>query len=698
MINQEIQRNKDSERDEKLNQMDPVLELILVRIRLYARRRIAWLRKLWQEEGNPGGAMAVTHAEIDACLDYRDSPGAEMNWYVSEEQIVPLNREIEKIENLIASDENSRFTFLHKVFGLSREESDLFQLCLAVKLDPSLGRLYAYLHDHAARGYATEELALRLFGYGHSSIWLPDSSLAKWEIIHEKETASGEPAKLKCDRFIVHWLLRHDTMDEFLVAVARFYPALPPLQNWPVESTVKQLERLVNQGSRPVRVILSGPEGDGRKTIAAIICSCFNMRLLAINTDNTENWQGLFLHAQRQALLDRCGIAWYGADVLEKTWPLNIQYVPLQFVICEPKQKPKPSGEINEFSVELPPLTFSEQQDLIKKYLPVSATWEKKRLNLLVSQHRLNIGDIVKMMDKDVQTPDEANVSIKESTHTKLGTLALVMECPFNWDDLVVPEFLRDSLEDFVFEARERKIFWEQENARRLFPQGRGLIGLFTGSPGTGKTMAAQVIAAQLSLDLFRIDLSSVVSKYVGETSQNLERILSRAEHMDIVLLFDEADALFGKRTEVKDAHDRFANTDTNYLLQAIENYQGIAILASNKKENIDNAFIRRLRYVLEFPKPDARQREQIWLKILDKLLTDKNRPVLNGQVKNLAGNVELTGAQIKFSVLSALFAAKRDKKLLEMKHLVRGMERELMKEGRALSNREREKLMEHAG
>jgi len=253
-------------------------------------------------------------------------------------------------------------------------------------------------------------------------------------------------------------------------------------------------------------------------------------------------------------------------------------------------------------------------------------------------------------------------------------------------------------LEDFVFEARERKMFWEQENARRLFPQGRGLIGLFSGPPGTGKTMAAQVIAANLGLDLFRIDLSSVVSKYVGETSQNLERILSRAEHMDIVLLFDEADALFGKRTEVKDAHDRFANTDTNYLLQTVENYRGIAILASNKKENIDNAFIRRLRYVLEFPKPDARQREQIWLKILDKLLTDENRPVLNGQIKTLAGNVELTGAQIKFSVLSALFTARRDNKLLEMKHMIRGIERELMKEGRALSNREREKLMEHAG
>jgi replication-associated recombination protein RarA len=679
-------------------EMDSVLEIVVIRVRLYARRRIAWLRKLWQEEGNPGGPLAVTHGEIDACLDYRDSPRAEMSWYSCDEQIAVLNREIEKTERIISSDKNSRFTFLHTIFRLSREDSDLFQLCLAVQLDPALARLYAYLNDHAGRGYATEDLAVRLFGHGHTSIWKPDSPLNRWQLIQEKETAPGEPTMLKCDRFIVHWLLRQDTLDALLTPVARFYASSPPLQGWPVNDTAKQIERLVNQGSRPVRVILSGTGGDGRKTMAAIICACFDMRLLAIDTDYTEDWSQLFLHAQRQALLDKCGIAWYGTNVMEKPWPGNIQYTPLQFVICEPNQNPKPSGEILALSVDLPQLTLSEQELLIKKYVPVSSTWEKNQLELLLTQHRLNIGDIVKMRDCDVRTPEEAIMSIRESTHHKLGSLARVLECPFTLDDLVVPEFLRESLEDFIFEARERKNFWENDDARKLFPQGRGLIGLFSGSPGTGKTMAAQVVAASLGLDLYRIDLSSVVSKYVGETSQNLERILSRAEHMDIVLLFDEADALFGKRTEVKDAHDRFANTDTNYLLQAIENYRGIAILASNKKENIDAAFIRRLRYVLEFPKPDASQREQIWSKISKQLLKDGNRTVLNGQIKTLAVNVELTGAQIKFSLLSALFAAKRDHQVPEMKHLIRGIERELMKEGRALSNREREKLLDHAG
>jgi SpoVK/Ycf46/Vps4 family AAA+-type ATPase len=208
--------------------------------------------------------------------------------------------------------------------------------------------------------------------------------------------------------------------------------------------------------------------------------------------------------------------------------------------------------------------------------------------------------------------------------------------------------------------------------------------------------MAAQVIAANLGLDLFRIDLSAVVSKYVGETSQNLERILSRAVHMDVVLLFDEADALFGKRTEIRDAHDRFANTDTGYLLQAIENYQGVALLATNKKGNIDTAFIRRIRYVFEFPRPDAAERLRIWERVIGELAGTERLEDLTGNIKTLAGDVETTGAQIKFAVLAALFAAQRDGGQLGMRHLLRGLDHEFAKEGRALSDRERERLLCH--
>ncbi len=261
---------------------------------------------------------------------------------------------------------------------------------------------------------------------------------------------------------------------------------------------------------------------------------------------------------------------------------------------------------------------------------------------------------------------------------------------------------MSNAIDDVIFEAREREAFWENNGARRLFPQGRGLLALFSGSPGTGKTMAAQVIAAALGIDIFRCNLARIVSKYVGETSKNIDRILSRAGGMGIVLLFDEADALFGKRTEIKDAHDRFANTDTGYLLQAIENYQGVALLATNKKSNIDPAFIRRIRYVLDFPKPDAKQREEIWRRIVCGLAGTESVCGLAGtasmepitrELKALASDLEFTGAQIKYAVLTAVFAARKESKGLSMSHLLQGVDRELMKQGRALSTRERERL-----
>ena len=205
--------------------------------------------------------------------------------------------------------------------------------------------------------------------------------------------------------------------------------------------------------------------------------------------------------------------------------------------------------------------------------------------------------------------------------------------------------------------------------------------------------MAAQVIAAQLGLDLFRIALSTVVSKYVGETSKNLYRIFARAEEMDAVLLFDEADALFGRRTEIKDAHDRFANTDTNYLLQAIEGYRGIALLATNKKANVDPAFLRRIRYVLDFPKPDSTERRRLWRRLVSELAGDERARELGRELDTIAASVEATGAQIKYAVLSALFLARRDGRPVEIAHLVRGLERELIKEGRGLTERDRERL-----
>lgn len=683
--------------EKKVISKEPLLQLILDRIRLYARRRILWLRKLWQEEGENGGPLVVTHAAIDAILDDRDAPGKELEWYQTDPDAQAINQQIAEIERKIAKDKKSSFTHLIRTLRLSHEEADLLQVCLAIKLDPTMSRLYAYLQDHAGRGYATQELVQRLFGYGQQLMLKSDSALTKWALISEKPGTPGEPTALQCDPFIAQWLTGCDGVDASLAAFASEQPAKTPLEQWPVKETVDLISRILKVKSSHIRIRIAGLPRSGRRTLATIICAQLNMKLLTIDSDRAENWSQVFVHAQRQALLDHCAIAWYGDKVLKETWLQGISNARLQFIICEKKQHPLPLPGTVETTIELPELTIDEQTQLLQQFVPVSQTWKMDKRNEFVATHRMTIGDFTAFASRDVQMLSEAKDILRESARHKLGELAQLLECPFHWNDMIVPENLERSLKDFVFEARERKTFWEQDQVRRLFPQGRGLIALFSGPSGTGKTMAAQVIAAELGLDLYRIDLSSVVSKYVGETSQNLERILSRAEYMDIVLLFDEADALFGKRTEVRDAHDRFANTDTNYLLQAIENYQGIALLSSNKKENIDAAFIRRLRYALAFPKPDATLRKKIWMQLLQEMTQPKKEDKFNGQLDKLASQLELTGAQIKFALLSAQFIAKKEKKNLAMPHLLAGLNRELMKAGRTLSKRESAMLLAYA-
>ncbi len=677
--------------------LDPALELVLRRVRIRAKRRVAWLRMLWSEEGGSGGKLAVTHAEIDTHLDGRDSPAAEALWYESDETIQQWSRELEDVEAGIAADRESRLLQLKHIFGLNDEEFDLFQLCLAVLIDPTLSRVYAYLHDHAGRGYATQQLAARLFANGHSSCWNPESPLSRWELLKEKEVGPGEPNQLSCDSLIHDWILGNSHLDKELVNIGRFYTPVEPLKDWSMEETVTLIQRLMNQNKDTrLRLHIEGASGCGRRSFAASISSGLGMSLLAIDSDMIEEkeWQRVFVRAQRQAYLDQHIPAWYGENSINRAWPNSVTPFPVQFVIVDDGQAPPTAQGLVDQRITIPMPSVEERLEMWRRFIPISAKWPEESFKRLVTQHRVGAGDIVSIANRDVQTVEEAFTLVRDSARHKMGKLAQILECPFNWDDLVVSGRVRDALEDLAFEARERAPFWERAEARRMFPQGRALLSLFNGPPGTGKTMAAQVIASSLGLDLYRIDLSAVVSKYVGETSQNLEKILSRAARMDIVLLFDEADALFGKRTEVKDAHDRFANTDTGYLLQAIENYRGVAILATNKKGNIDPAFIRRIRYVLEFPKPDAAQREVIWRKVIGELAGKDILKKLSTDLKSLAVQLELTGAQIKYAILSAIFAAKRDKKTLSLKHLLRGVDREFMKEGRALSGRERERII----
>ena len=263
------------------------------------------------------------------------------------------------------------------------------------------------------------------------------------------------------------------------------------------------------------------------------------------------------------------------------------------------------------------------------------------------------------------------------STH--LTTLVQKIDGRRGWDELVLPARPQTLLKELASEARYRGQVLGRWGFEKKLTLGKGLTALFSGPPGTGKTMAAQIVASELELDLYRIDLSQVVSKYIGETEKHLRQVFEDAEATRAVLFFDEADALFGKRSDVQDAHDRYANIEVGYLLQKIEEFDGIAILATNFRQNLDDAFIRRMRFIVEFPFPDEAQRAGIW-----NVTFPPQAPLASDvDFRALARDVRLAGGYIRNIGLTAAFYAAGDGGVICMEHLARAAAREYEKLGR---------------
>ncbi len=674
-------------------------DLVLDWFRLLARCRGAWLQHLWMSEASMDGRAAVTHAELAGILADQDSLEAEAQWVATQEPVNRWKAEADELRRALNELEDSRFTHLAHVFGLHEEELDLLRLAAAVAFDPALARVCAYLQDHSGRTYLTEELACRLLGIGRTSVWSAEMNVFRWELIQRRETGIGEPHALTCDAQIRDWLLGKSVLDEVLVGAGRLVESDGVvLPEWPVDETVNWInESLKSEEPRRLRLIVVAPRGGGKRNFASAVVANLQTPLLAVDSDAVDetNWSRFFLHAQRQAFLDTATLAWTGETISRQRWPSGQPMFPLQFVLCEPGSEPAPlSGTIDRL-MQLPMPEAKTRESLWRQSSASARRWPAAEVRHLAEHHRVWPGDIRRAIQLGADTPVEAAELVRESARSRFGNLAQILECPFGWDDLVLPKAVKRVLESISFEAEDRSDFWQQKEARRLFPQGRGLIAMFSGASGTGKTMATQVIAARLTQDLCRVNVAQLVSKWVGETTKNVEQIIRVAAENNVVLFFDEADALFARRSvEIRDAQDRFANTDTAFLLQAIESYPGIAILATNLKANVDSAFLRRLRYLVEFPKPDAALSRTLWVKLVTALAGEKRATALAPAFDLLSNVNEVTGAQIKFAVLAALFAARADNKPLSAHHLLSGLDRELAKEGRAIGPRERDKIL----
>jgi hypothetical protein len=292
------------------------------------------------------------------------------------------------------------------------------------------------------------------------------------------------------------------------------------------------------------------------------------------------------------------------------------------------------------------------------------------------------LGRFLKVDDRVVRfllgQPDPAAPSVRDLGRlAELSALAQRIEPTYGWDEFVLPLDDLAALREICEQARLADIVYDRWGFGRKVSPNRGLTALFSGPPGTGKTMAAEIIALELGLPLYRIDISQVVSKYIGETEKNLALVFDAAEGCDAILFFDEADALFGRRSEIRDSHDRYSNIETAYLLQRVEQFGGIAILATNLRQNMDDAFVRRLQFIVDFPFPDEEHRHRIW-----NVMFPAEAPVGNVDVGLLARNLKLAGGSIRNVAVGAAFRAAANGDVIDMDHLAWAARREYQKLG----------------
>jgi hypothetical protein len=672
------------------------LNRALERIRLRGYRRALWQRHLWEITNRfPAQGLAIPHEEIDiACLGL-DNRSEEIHFYRSNAQACELTDRIAALER--QPTDMSRLTALPSLFSLSQAEVDFLILCIAPEIDPGLRRLYGYLHDDIALCAATPWLAQTLFGWDATMRLTPNSALIRWLLAYpggNEEQPWSVLARWTADPRIVGFLGGNDDLAPSLQPAAQWLTPDHEVAYEPsVVSTLRDLWKSAGpQGPKAAQ--LAGIAGIGRKTWAARICAEHGQRLLCLNaaqlfsarseetTKQTDKnvWE-IIIRAEREAMLQDCALYWDQADnIASTTWtqlsfPGMLQF----FGVAQPIRFPANMTHVDLVHFPLP--TPQQSRLLWRQFLPDDN--DGIDIPLLAERFTLTPTEIKAVAAKVKDGHQALWAACRAFSSGRLGKLATVLPCPFSWEDIVLPPDTTRHLHEIAAQAVHRSTVYDLWGFGEKRPLGRGISAMFAGPSGTGKTMAAQVLAAHMEVVLFRIDLASVVSKYVGETEKNLREIFDEAERLNAVIFFDEADALFGKRTEVKDAHDRYANIEVNYLLQRMESYDGLAILATNRKGDIDQAFLRRLRFIVDFPMPGISERTRIWQLALPEQAVDGTPLLEEIDCAGLARRLEITGASIKDIALGAAFLACDEGSKIGMNHLMTAARREMAKYGR---------------
>ncbi len=566
-----------------------------------------------------------------------------------------------------AADEVPALPVLAERLGLSPFERDLLLLCIGMELDTRLPALCAQAQHDPARPYPTFALAFAVLDQPSWDALSPERPLRYWRLleIHQPGALPLIGAALSADERIVNFVKGMNYVDDRLMPLLTpLAPAtLPPSQQVIADRVLDGLQR-VPAGEALPAVQLLGGDSVSKQGIAQAVAAAFGAQAYRLSAEllpgAVAEQETLIRLWQRESQL--LPIALYiDAAELERGDAAAAQVRRLMTraggLVFVDAHEPCAGSAADTVSVDVARPTAIEQRSLWQRLLGELAGPHPQRL---AGHFDFNLGKIEQIahhaLSAAQQQPETLASALWQGalarTRPALDQLAQRIEPKASWSDLKLPVSEKDLLQQIADQVAQRSTVYDDWGFRARMNRGLSISALFAGESGTGKTMAAEVIAQELGLSLYRIDLSAVVSKYIGETEKNLRKLFDAAEDGGSILFFDEADALFGKRSEVKDSHDRYANIEVNYLLQRLESFRGLAILATNQKGALDSAFLRRLRFVVNFPFPGVAERKAIWASAFPAQL-----PIAPLDLDRLA-RLALSGGSIQGIALNAAFMA----------------------------------------
>ncbi len=678
------------------------LQKSLARIDTLIRVAVERAQSTGQDPTNALRGLLISTDEVES---YLDQPALTGLWS-HDHHFTPTTSLIEPEAH------GTPFAHLVRVFNLSELDSYILLLSLAPELDRRYERLYAYLQDDISQRYATVSLMMNLLGGDvdqRFAVWQRlalHSPLRTHHLIdcRPDNSRTNSPFlsyQIKADHRIVSYLLGDMHPDERLEQSTRLFPV-------PEAITVDdpRLDAVHGVLSQNPMLYIQGVDNHRQYEIAALLCAAYDTPLVITDVATLADLDLPFVQAWRLALreayLRNAALLLDHWEVVlreigqppTELWQALLEY-PLPVFICgagewEPLDRQRQRRLLRlDFSIP----DYPERLNMwVNSSQSSAVTIPEHLMEELASKFRFTHSQIARAIQTaadlaltrgEAVSRNDLYAGAQAHASLKMGHLAKRILPRYYWEDLILPPDQLSQLREISDRARYGHIVQSEWGFGNRASNGYGISALFAGDSGTGKTLAAEVIANSLGLVLYKIDLSAVVSKYIGETEKNLGAIFKEARSSNAILFFDEADALFGKRSEVKDARDRYANIEISYLLQEIEAYDGIAILATNLRQNLDDAFTRRLDFLIDFPFPESQYRRHIWA------VHFPPEAPLSAEVDldEVAERYHLAGGNIRNATLAAAYLAAADGGVITRAHIRNAVRREHQKMGRLLND-----------